>query len=62
MPKEKDSDYIGLTLEHFKTLYPDQDFRIERLDGNPRRLNADFNPERINLTIENNVIVSVDWF
>lgn len=54
--------YIGLTLNQFKSLYPDKDFRIERIDGDPQRLDASFNPDRINLTLEKEVITSVDWF
>lgn len=53
---------IGMTIAEFEEAYPGQEYRIERVDGEPRNLDANYDPSRLNLTIEDGVIVSFDWF
>ncbi len=51
---------LGLTFEEVKQKY-DGDVVIEREDGDPKRLDANFDPKRINLTIVKGKTVSAEF-
>jgi hypothetical protein len=50
---------IGLTLELAKKKLKNKNYRIVRIDGVGMIVTCDFRPERVNLEIENNIVVRV---
>ena len=54
-------DCIGLYVEKFKQIYRGE-WRIEKENSDTHRLEADYNPARINLTIVGGVTVSIAYF
>ena len=54
-------NYLGLSVEEFKQIYQGE-WRIEKEDSDTHRLEADYNPGRVNLTIVSGVILSIAYF
>lgn len=52
-------ELIGLTLEVAKEKLKDKEYRIVKIDGKGMMVTCDFHPERLNLEIENDIIVNV---
>ena len=52
-------ELIGLDLDSARKKLENKDFRIVRIDGRAYMITADYHPERLNLEIENNIIVNV---
>lgn len=53
------SELIGKTLEEAKALLEGTKFRVVSVDGVPRVVTMDYNLNRYNLTIVDNVVTSV---
>lgn len=51
----------GMAFERFKQDYQGE-YRVEREDGCSKRLDANFCPVRLNLTVFNGIITSTAWF
>lgn len=52
-------ELIGLDLDLARKKLENKDFRIVRIDGKGLMITCDFHPDRLNLEIENNIIVNV---
>ena len=50
---------VGLTLKSAKENLKDRDYRIVRIDGVGMMITCDFRSDRVNLEVENNIIVRV---
>ena len=48
---------IGLTLESAREKLKDKDYRIVKIDNKSMAITDDFNFDRVNLEVENNIIV-----
>lgn len=48
---------VGLTLKSAKENLKDRDYRIVRIDGVGMMITCDFRTDRVNLEVENNIIV-----
>lgn len=48
---------IGLTLNSAREELKDKDYRIVRIDGVGMMITCDFLTDRVNLEVENNIIV-----
>lgn len=57
-------EYIGLTLDQAfaKADLSECEARVEVLDGVGQMLFDDYNPTRLNFTVENNIVVLVRLF
>jgi len=53
-----ENSYVGISLDDFMKLYKG-DFRIVQNNEKNFIVTRDFKPERLNLTLENNIIVKV---
>lgn len=53
------ADLIGKTVEEARTLRPGYRIRVGRIDGEPCICTRDYRLDRINVHLENNVIVKV---
>jgi len=51
-------DIIGLTLESAREKLKNKDFRIVKINHRNMAVTDDFNSDRYNLEIENNIIVN----
>ncbi len=52
-------ELIGLTLEAASAKLKDREYRIVKIDGKGMMITRDYHPERLNLEIENDIIVNV---
>ena len=52
-------ELIGLDLDSVRKKLENKDFRIVRIDGKGLMITCDFHPDRLNLEVENNIIVNV---
>lgn len=52
-------ELIGQTLDSARKKLENKDFRIVRIDGKGLIITCDFNPDRLNLEVENNIVVNV---
>lgn len=50
-------ELIGLTLNSARKELKDKDYRIVRIDGVGMMITCDFRSDRVNLEVENNIIV-----
>ena len=59
--EETDADYIGLPRQVAETraFRRNQAFRYVRIDGEPQAVTADYNPNRLNFTVERDIVVGV---
>lgn len=48
---------VGLTLKSAKENLKDRDYRIVRIDGVGMMITCDLRTDRVNLEVENNIIV-----
>ena len=60
-PPETDSDYVGLNTQQAETraFRRAQPFRYSIIDGEPQAGTLDDNPNRLNFTVERDVIIAV---
>lgn len=49
---------IGLTLESAREKLKNEEFRIVKIDGRNMMITDDFNSDRYNLEVENNIVVN----
>ena len=52
-------ELIGLDSDSARKRLENKEYRIVRIDGKGLIITCDFNPDRLNLEIENNIIVNV---
>lgn len=52
--------FIGLNINDFKNLYPELKSRIVKVNGSPRVVTCDFKPGRLNISLENDIIVKIE--
>lgn len=52
-------EYIGMNISDFRKLYPGIIHRVVRNNNNPMVVTCDFKPGRLNITLENNIIVKI---
>lgn len=52
-------ELIGLTLEAAKEKLKDKEYRIVKIDGKGMVVTCDFHLDRLNLEIENEIIINV---
>lgn len=50
--------FIGLTLESAREKLKNEDYRIVKIDGRNMMITDDFNSDRYNLEIENNIVIN----
>ena len=50
---------VGLTLESAREELKDKDYRVVKIDGVGMMITCDFRSDRVNLEVENNIIVRV---
>lgn len=53
------NNLIGKTLNFAKKELKDRDYRIVKIDGKGMMITCDFNYNRLNLEIENGIIINV---
>ena len=52
-------ELIGLDSDSARKRLENKEYRIVRIDGKGLIITCDFNPDRLNLEIENDIIVNV---
>lgn len=52
-------ELIGLSLEAAKEKLKDKEYRIVKIDGKGMAVTCDFHLDRLNLEIENEIIINV---
>ena len=52
-------ELIGLDSDSARKKLENKEYRIVRIDGKGLMITCDFHPDRLNLEIENNIVVNV---
>lgn len=52
-------ELIGLDSDSARKRLENKEYRIVRIDGKGLMITCDFHPDRLNLEIENNIVVNV---
>ncbi len=57
----RDDDFVGLPLDRAETLAGERnlDSRVIEVDGESRPVTMDYNPERVNFSVEKGVVLRV---
>ncbi len=55
------SEFVGLDFEEVKLKLFEREinYRIVRRDGKPYIVTCDYNPERVNIELENNIVINI---